>query len=176
MTTTTDLNAPRARSAASAFTALFLSFTAIGCGESDRSPQGQTPSGTPGASLTTTPTPVATLTQTPTASLDPKQATAFPKAADGRNVRACYNGSCEILVTKRVSIPLHPRFGFKTFSFDPADSTWRYTYPEGGHGSLKFLEPPYSGEWSGPSSTQSLAMRVVATQGSKAVISLRPVD
>jgi hypothetical protein len=104
----------------------------------------------------------------------PARTPGFPEAADGTNVRACRDGSCEILVTKRVSIPLTSRFGFKAFSFDPADSTWRYTYPGGGSGSLSFQAPPYSGSWAGPTAKQSLVLTVVATQGSKAVISLRP--
>jgi hypothetical protein len=77
-------------------------------------------------------------------------------------------------VTRRVTIPLVPRFGFKTFSFDPATSKWQFSYPEGGSGSVKFLEPPYTGSWVGPSGKQSLDLTVVASDGSKAVISLHP--
>jgi hypothetical protein len=115
---------------------------------------------------------------TPTAGGDtgrpPARTPGLPPAADGTNVRACHDGSCEILVTGRVSIPLTSRFGFKTFSFDAADSTWRYTYPNGGSGSLSFKAPPYSGSWAGPTAEQSLVLTVVASEGSKAVISLRP--
>ncbi|ROT31909.1 hypothetical protein [Micromonospora sp. HM5-17] len=167
MTTTMYPTAWRTRIAMTASGALFLSLATAGCGGSDDSPQGSPPSAVPGTSLGATP-------ETGPATGLP--GTGLPEAADGTNVRACYDGSCEILVTRRVTIPLDPRFGFTTFSFDPADSTWRYTDPEGGSGSLKLLEPPYSGELTGPSATQSLAVRVVATEGSTAVIALRPAD
>ncbi len=98
----------------------------------------------------------------------------FPQAADGTDVHACRDGNCEILAGARVTIPLAARFGFRTFSFDPADSTWRYTYTAGGSGHLKFLAPPYSGSWAAPTGKQSLALTVVASDGSRAVISLRP--
>jgi hypothetical protein len=39
---------------------------------------------------------------------------------------------------------------------------------------VKWLEPPYTGSWSGPTAKQQLVMTVVASDGSKAVISLRP--
>lgn len=104
----------------------------------------------------------------------PVRTPGLPQAADGTDVHACHDGSCEILLTKRTKIPLDSRFGFKTFSFDPADSTWRYTYPGGGSGRLKWLAPPYSGSWAGPTAEQQLVMTVVASDGSRAVISLRP--
>jgi hypothetical protein len=98
----------------------------------------------------------------------------FPEAVDGTNVRACRDGTCEILATKRVRIPLDARFGFRAFSFDPADSTWRFSYPGGGSGRMKFLAPPYSGSAVGPTGEQNLVLTVVASEGSRAVISLRP--
>ncbi|GLY83076.1 hypothetical protein [Actinoallomurus iriomotensis] len=48
----------------------------------------------------------------------PAHTPGFPQAPDGTDVRACHDGSCEILVTKRTRIPLDSRFGFRTFSFD----------------------------------------------------------
>jgi hypothetical protein len=39
---------------------------------------------------------------------------------------------------------------------------------------MKFLAPPYSGSASGPTGEQSLVLTVVASEGSRAVISLRP--
>lgn len=89
-------------------------------------------------------------------------------------MRACRDGRCEILVTKRVRIPLDARYGFKTFSFDPSDSKWRFSYPGGGSGSLKLFDPQKSQTWSGPTAKQSITFAVVASEGSKAVISLRP--
>ncbi|WP_329257357.1 hypothetical protein OG417_18665 [Actinoallomurus sp. NBC_01490] len=138
---------------------ILLALTAAGCGSG--SGGDQKPRETP-------------VRPTVAASRTPARTPGFPQAADGKNVRACHDGSCEILVTKRTKIPLDPRFGFKTFSFDPSDSTWRYTYPIGGSGRLKWLEPPYSGSWVGPTGKQQLVMTVVASDGSKAVISLRP--
>ncbi|GAA4491972.1 hypothetical protein GCM10023191_026890 [Actinoallomurus oryzae] len=142
---------------------ILLALTAAGCGSG--SGGDQKPRETP-----VRPTVAASRTPART----PARTPGFPQAADGKNVRACHDGSCEILVTKRTKIPLDPRFGFKTFSFDPSDSTWRYTYPIGGSGRLKWLEPPYSGSWVGPTGKQQLVMTVVASDGSKAVISLRP--
>jgi hypothetical protein len=98
----------------------------------------------------------------------------FPRAADGKNVRACRDGRCEVLVTKRTRIPLDKRFGFRSFTFDPADSTWRFGYAEGGTGSVKFLEPPYSGQWAAPSGEAGLILTVVASEKGRTVISLRP--
>jgi hypothetical protein len=142
-------------------------FAVTGCGDAADAPPGAAPPGAPS-------TPAATA-RASTPDPEPTGEPGFPTAADGTNVRACYDGNCEILVTKRVTIGLDPKFGFETFSFDPTDSVWRYTYPDGGSGSLSFLEPPYEGQWAGPSASQSLALKVVASQGSRAVISLRPV-
>ncbi|MFI0352293.1 hypothetical protein [Actinomadura sp. 9N407] len=139
------------------FAGLTLALACAGCGASGESPPAQASSAAPSR------TPV----QAP-------QTPGFPQAADGTSVRACRDGNCEVLVTKRMTIPLDARFGFKTFSFDPADSTWRYTYPDGGSGQLKFIEPPYSGSWAGPTADQQLNLKVVASDGSKAVISLTP--
>jgi hypothetical protein len=144
---------------------LLLALACAGCGGSGGSPQDQAPRGAssqPGRPTSGVP------------SEDTGRKPGFPEAADGTNVRACHDGSCEILATKRVRIPLDPRFDFKTFSFDPADSTWRYTYSNGGSGKLSFLAPPYSGSWAGPNAKQGLVLTVVASDGSKAVISLRP--
>lgn len=99
---------------------------------------------------------------------------ALAAAKDGTNLRACYDGDCEILVSHRQTIRLDPRFGFSTFSFDAGDLTWRYTYPEGGNGSIRFEAPTYAGSWAGPSARQSLGMRVVDFQGPRAVIALHP--
>ncbi|MGI5212468.1 hypothetical protein [Plantactinospora sp. CA-290183] len=170
MTAVIDSTAARTPRTLCLVAGLLLAVAVAGCGGSGGAPRGEASSGTPGLPSSGTPGPTPSGAPSPDATPE----AGFPAAANGTNVRSCYDGSCEILVTKRVTIPLDPRFGFKTFSFDPADSTWRYTYPEGGSGSLKFLEPPYSGEWAGPSAKQGLAMRVVATEGSRAVISLRP--
>ncbi|MGI5227008.1 hypothetical protein [Actinoallomurus sp. CA-142502] len=138
---------------------LLTALAATGCGGgSGGDQQAQTPS-----------RPTATATGRP-----PAHTPGFPQAPDGTDVRACHDGSCEILVTKRTRIPLDSRFGFRTFSFDPADSTWRYTYPDGGSGHVKWLEPPYSGSWAGPTAKQQLVMTVVASEKSRAVISLHP--
>ena len=139
---------------------LFLVCTAAGCGGSDGAPRPRASSDVPVVS------PAGPPSSAP--------APGFPRAADGTDVRACSDGSCEVLVTKRTRIPLDARFGFKTFSFDPADSTWRYTYREGGNGSVSFLAPPYSGQWAAPSGEQGLTLTVVASATGKAVISLRP--
>jgi hypothetical protein len=151
---------PRDARTWAALPVLCLVLACAGCGGSGGSRPSHAASGPPRPGGDATPAPPRT--------------PGFPEAADGTNVRACRDGACEILVTKRVSIPLTSRFGLKTFSFDPADSTWRYTYPGGGSGSLSFQAPPYSGSWAGPSAKQSLLLTVVASQGSKAVISLRP--
>jgi hypothetical protein len=150
----------------SAFAGLLVACTAAGCGGSGGAPTPRPSSDAPSPSAAATPTAVATPGSAP--------APGFPRAADGRNVRACRDGNCEILVTKRTRIPLDARFGFKTFSFDPADSTWRYTYPQGGSGSVSFLAPPYSGQWAAPGGEQGITLTVVGSAKGKAVISLRP--
>lgn len=146
---------------------LGLAFACAGCGDSEEPARSQPQTNGAGR---TTPPPASTVTPGQSPATKP----GFPVPADGQDVKACRDGKCEILVTERTTIPLDRRFGFKKFSFDPADSTWRYSYPEGGGGELRFLEPPYSGSWAAPHGEQSLNLRVVATQGSKAVISLSP--
>jgi hypothetical protein len=62
------------------------------------------------ASETTSPSPGdvagATSTAAPSPSMSPT--VALPEAADGTDYDACYDGSCEILVTAPVEIPLDP--------------------------------------------------------------------
>ncbi|ROO82972.1 hypothetical protein EDD29_0460 [Actinocorallia herbida] len=96
----------------------------------------------------------------------------LPRAADGRDVRACFNGNCEILVDGRTEIPLNERFGFRTFSFDPADSTWRYTYRTGGTGKMRVSGLGANASWLGTSPVRMLKLRILARDGDKAVISL----
>jgi hypothetical protein len=43
----------------------------------------------------------------PSASPSPTRP-AFPSAADGSNIKACYDGKCEVLVAKKARIPLKP--------------------------------------------------------------------
>lgn len=140
---------------------LALAMACAGCGGSGDSAEAKSPRATAGSS-----------TAAPTQS--PPPSPGFPKPADGTKASACRDGKCEILVTKRTKIPLDSRFGLSTLSFAPTDLTWRYTYPDGGSGSMKFLEPPYTGSVAGPSAKQGLSLRVVASDGSKAVISLTP--
>jgi hypothetical protein len=99
-----------------------------------------------------------------------------PAPRPGCRTHACKDGTCEILVTKRTTIPLAAHFGFKKMSFDPADRTWRFSYSDGGSSSLEFLEPPYSGQWSAPRGDQGLNLRVVAFEGKRAVVSISPMS
>ncbi|WP_021596662.1 hypothetical protein [Actinomadura welshii] len=142
---------------------LALALACAGCG-------GSGDSGDSGDSAEATSPPAGTTD----AAQSPAPSPTFPKAADGTKASACRDGRCEILVTKRTKIPIDRRFGLATLSFAPTDLTWRYTYPNGGSGSMKFLEPPYTGSVAGPTAKQGLSLRVVASDGSKAVISLSP--
>ncbi|WP_460301717.1 hypothetical protein [Actinocorallia aurea] len=96
----------------------------------------------------------------------------FPRAANGRDADACFDGNCEILVDGRTEIPLHERFGFATFSFDPSDSTWRYTYLTGGTGKMRVSGLGANASWLGTSPARMLKLRILARDGDKAVISL----
>ncbi|WP_163509408.1 hypothetical protein [Fodinicola acaciae] len=66
----------------------------------------------PVAKPTHSPSPSATPSATPSAS--PSQAPTV--AADGTNVRACYDGNCEIRVSGSLRIPLQPRFHVRRLS------------------------------------------------------------
>lgn len=120
------------------------------------------------------PSSAAPVSATPESPPPSSPAPAFPAAKDGTNVRACKDGTCEILVTRKTTIPMAARFGFKTVSFDPADRTWRFTYADGGSSSIAFLEPPYSGQWVAPYGEQGLNLRTVAFDRKRAVISMSP--
>lgn len=61
-------------------------------------------------------------------------ATAPPPAADGSNVRACYDGACEISVSGPTRIPLDGRSGFDAVAVqavEPNKVSFRVNYPNG---------------------------------------------
>ncbi|MDX6738712.1 hypothetical protein [Actinocorallia sp. A-T 12471] len=96
----------------------------------------------------------------------------LPRAADGTDVAACFDGNCEIRVRGRTTIPLNARFGFTRFSYDPGDSTWRYAYRTGGRGSTQMRGIGTNISWLGTSPSRMLRLRVIARDGDAAVISL----
>ncbi len=51
----------------------------------------------------------------------PSPSPTTPAAADGTNVRACRDGTCEILVTRRTGIPVPARFRVRGLSVTPGD-------------------------------------------------------
>ncbi|MEV6634829.1 hypothetical protein AB0M54_29175 [Actinoplanes sp. NPDC051470] len=140
-------------------------FAVVACSEPAPAPPPPPAASPPSSAVPTSATP-APAPSSPTPG--------FPEAKDGTNVRACKDGACEILVTRKTTIPMAAHFGFKTVSFDPADRTWRFTYADGGSSSIAFLEPPYSGQWVAPYGEQGLNLRTVAFDKKRAVISISP--
>jgi hypothetical protein len=90
-----------------------------------------TPARLPSAPLSPSPSPSPSLE--PTSAPPPSAPTS---AADGTNVKACYDGNCEILVSKSLRIPLHPRFRTARMSVSVSGTQLTVTAtPEGGGGS-----------------------------------------
>jgi hypothetical protein len=97
----------------------------------------------------------------------------LPRAADGTNVRACFDGNCEILVSKPVDIQLNGRLGIGALSVTAIDSSgvdFRSISPSGFVSSFLDQTPSQGG----PSTMNKLAISVVAISDKKAVIRLSP--
>jgi hypothetical protein len=67
------------------------------------------------------PVPKQAAPATPSPSVSPSAAptpspssVVLPRAADGTNVRACFDATCEILVTGRTKIPVDEKYGLAT--------------------------------------------------------------
>lgn len=45
----------------------------------------------------------------------------FPKAADGSDITACYDGTCEVELRAPVTIPMAPSTGIRTFTLERVD-------------------------------------------------------
>jgi hypothetical protein len=85
------------------------------CSPDDSKSGGATATGSRPAKTSASPTasrpPKATASPTPS----------LPAPADGTNRRACADGSCEIRVTKPVSVPLPARFGLGSLEVTAVD-------------------------------------------------------
>lgn len=126
------------------------------------------------ASASVTPQPSKPIT---TASqmvlLSPAPTVAQPPAADGSDIGACYDGECEISVSRPVRIPLDGRSGFDAVTveaIEPNSVRFRVDYPNGsGSGSAS-----RGGTVTFSSGTGSTRITVVAIDAGTAVIKISP--
>lgn len=99
--------------------------------------------------------------------------TAPPPAADGSNISACYDGECEIAVSKPVRIPLDGRSGFDAVAveaIEPAKVRFHVAFPNGsGSGSAS---PGSTVTFN--SGTGSIRITVIAIDSGTAVIKISP--
>ncbi|MEJ3657997.1 hypothetical protein WEH80_34035 [Actinomycetes bacterium KLBMP 9759] len=95
-------------------------------------PAGPRPETTSAAKATST-APPTTAPTTPPTTARPK-----PTGADGTNLAACQDGSCDVLVTGPATIPVPPRTGFLSLQVVRVGTTLgiRWTSPGGGGGSM----------------------------------------
>lgn len=109
-------------------------------------------------------TPAVTATSTPKA---------LPHAANGTDVRACSGGSCEVLVTGPVALPLDARFGLSSLSVQDITAAGVDFGAVASDGTILNLyqQRPDQG---GASVVGNLAIAVVACDGHAAVIKLSP--
>lgn len=126
-------------------------------------------SGTPRAAAPIgTSVPTTTTTRTTTTTTTPP----LPGAKDGSNVRACFDGTCEIAVAGPLDIPFDGRYGVYGISVvaiapggvDLMGST-------GGMTGNFLSQRPDQG---GPSTLNELSFSVVAISGTTAVIAFFP--
>lgn len=118
--------------------------------------------------------PVASATAPSISTSTPRPAVRpLPRAKDGTNLRACYDGRCEVLVTKPVDITLNGRRGVDILFVTAIDSDgvdFQTISASGFTGNLLEQRP----DQGGPSTINRLAVSVVAISGRRAVIRLSP--
>ncbi|GAB3399686.1 hypothetical protein GCM10027569_02240 [Flindersiella endophytica] len=156
--------------ALSALTAL------AGCGSADLPTadptSGRTTSASPSRTASPTRTPTATATATPTATPTPTQKPR-PKPKDGTNLDACYDGSCEVLVTKPVTIRLDGKLGVPELPVEnigPDGVDFPIVLPDGTSVGMLGQRP----DQGGPSGVNKLRVWVVWLGKDSAVIRLAP--
>jgi hypothetical protein len=99
----------RTRIALPALTALILALTAC-----DGSGGNTEPATASSSTVASTTQPTTTTTTVPAAPTGPT----LPKAADGTDIAACYDGSCEVEVRAPLNIPMSPVTGIRKLSVD----------------------------------------------------------
>ncbi len=100
-------------------------------------------------------------------------ATAPLPAADGSDIRSCYDGACEISVSKPVRIPVDGRSGFdavQVTAIEPNAVSFRVDYP---HGSGSGSASP-GGAVSFGAGAHRTQITVVAIDAGTAVIRMSP--
>lgn len=150
--------------------ALLGAFFLAACGAPE-TPAGQSTSPT---DTTTSPLESPSAAAPPTSAVPSSPAAVpLPRAADRTDVQACFDGSCEILVSEPVDIPLDGSLGIGALSVTAIDSSgvdFQSVSPSGFVSSFLDQKPSQGG----PSTMNELAISVVAISGKKAVIRLSP--
>lgn len=147
-----------------------------GCGSQDiRTADPTTPgrsSGAPSRTASASPTPTPTVTPTPTRTPTPTPKPR-PKPKDGTNLDACYDGSCEVLVTKPVTIPLDRDLGVPELpvnNIGPDGVDFPIVLPDGTSVGMLGQRP----DQGGPSGVNDLRVWVIWLGEDSAVIKLAP--
>lgn len=100
---------------------------------------------------------------------------ASPTAADGSDIRACYDGACEISVSRPLTIPLDGRSGFNAVTIEairPALMSFRANFPDGTV--LRSSASPGS-TVTFSSGTVGTTIKVVTINSGTAVIKMSPL-
>ncbi|WP_406315360.1 hypothetical protein OHA77_00895 [Streptosporangium sp. NBC_01639] len=125
--------------------------------------------GTPRTQPDLTPVKSQTAASVPASSTTPVTSAAAPRSATGPNLRACYDGTCRLTLSKPVKFRVSPRFGVTRLSVSFGPDSVRVKATGSGVSSQVLLGAGASG------SVNSIGVRVVTTSSSKAVLSISPV-
>ncbi|MFI6501625.1 hypothetical protein [Nonomuraea typhae] len=146
--------------------ALALSAVLVGCGS------GTKEAAAPPATATPVPSQITQTTQTtpsPSPSLAPKPKP-LPRAKDGKNLRACRDARCEVLISDGQTLTLSPEWGLAPFKVTVEDDSVSFygSALDGTQISMSEQTP----DQGGPSKINDVTFRVVAVRGKKAVIKI----
>lgn len=101
--------------------------------------------------------------------------TAVPPPADGSDIRACHDGTCEISVSRPLTIPLDGRSGFNAVTIEaiePNLMSFRVNFPDGT--ALRSSTSP-GGRVTFRSGTGSMTINVLTINSGTAVIKMSSV-
>jgi hypothetical protein len=130
---------------------------------------GSEPEGTAAPTAAPKTTPAVTAPISPTATPSPS-ATGFPRAKDGRRLRACRDATCEVLVSSGQSIILNDRFGIPSVdvTVEGGSVTFRTVSASGFQSTLSEQTP----DQGGPSRINDVSFQVLAVRGKRAIIKI----
>lgn len=96
-----------------------------------------------------------------------------PRASDGRDVDACFDGNCEIAVTASTTIPLDSKFGLSELVVDEVTANSVKVAHQGGSFSMSVGA---GGATGGADGNAVLAYGLVAVTGGEAIIRFAPSE